>query len=687
MTKMGEGTARRLAWSIAGLSALLLGAGIFLSAVAMIRAGRPIGLPSHQLTVPFSGIVFAVLGGLVLSLHPRHPIAWMLAGVGLLSGIEMLNFGILTFGSLEAPGQLIPAPPVSHWLAQWIWSPRGMIPLTFLLLLFPDGRLPSRRWRVVGWAAALALIVSTLGAAFLPAAWEGLGGIVWNPFGIRSELLGRLSDVAGSVLSLAILGCFASVFVRLRRSGGMERLQMKVMGYSLGIVVGMVFLAVAGFFLIRDIRTATEIAFSIINITTIVVAVAVGIAILRYRLFDIDVIIRRTLVYGVLSVLVVATYIVVVGSLSAIFQARGSLLVSLVATGLIAVLFQPMRDRLQRAVNRLLYGRRDEPYDVLSRIGRSFEGVEAPEALFSTIVDTVSQSLKLPYVGIALPAGEGMAVVAQSGTPGGSVVSLPLMYQRRHLGSLICAPRSAEEPFTDSEGRLLRDVASQAAVAVHALTLSAALQRSRERLVSAREEERRRLRRDLHDGLGPQLAGLGLKLDAARNQLAVDPKLADAILVQLRGEVQDAIGDIRRLVYNLRPPALDELGLLQALRASAVAQLSSAGPRVVIEGPSRMPPLPAAIEVAAYRIAQEAMTNVVRHAHARHCHVRLSLKNGLELEVVDDGEGFPEAMHAGVGLTSMQERTSELGGWLRIEGTPEGGTKVVARFPLEVASS
>lgn len=677
-----ETIAIKLAWPIAGTSLLLIAAGILLGALAMAGAGSPVGLLSHQLTIPVSGAVFAVMGGLILSRHPRHPIARLLAGLGIITGVEVLNLGYLAHSSLNAPGEVIPGPEISHWLANWIYSPRVLIPMTLLLLLFPDGRLPSRRWLPVAWVAVLGIVASTVTSALTPISWEGLGGIVRNPFGVQSPLLVSATSLSGVLGLSALLACAASVFVRFRQAKGIERQQLKWLTYTLGVVL-LSFVGVGVLFaLLPNSRLATELAFSAVNIATIAIAISVSVAVLRYRLYDIDLILNRTLVYGALTALVIGLYVLVVGSMSAIFQTKGSLLIALVATGLIAMLFQPMRERLQRAVNRLLYGQRDEPYSVISQMGRRLEGAEAPEAMYETIVETVAQSLKLPYVAIALVDSGGLRVAAEIGQATGTRVNFPLSYQGEWVGELICAPRSPGEPFSDSEVDLLQDISNQVAVAVHALMLGAALQRSREQLISAREEERRRLRRDLHDGLGPQLASLALKIDAARNQLKDDPKISDAILLQMRWDAQDAIADIRRLVHNLRPPVLDELGLLSALRASAASQLSSPGPHVVVEGPESLPALPAAVEVAAYRIAQEAVNNVVRHAHAQHCYVRLGLNGGLRLEVQDDGSGLPDQLRAGVGLNSMRERAQELGGSFRIEALPEGGTRVLAQFPL-----
>lgn len=678
---MTERTAGAVALAVTALSGTLLAVGTSLWILAILGAGALIGLPSHQATIPISGVVLAGIGGLVLARHPMHPIAWILVGAGLLNGIEMLNLGILVYSSLKAPGEVIPAPAVSHWLAQWLWSPRGMIPMTFLPLLFPSGHLPSKRWRIVSWAAAVGLIGSTLSDAFTPNVWDGLGGVVVNPYGMESPLVSAVQGPSGTLLGVAMLACMASVFVRLRRASGTERQQLKVMGYTLAIVTGLLVIAGAAFFLFPNAAYAVEISFSIINLCIALVAIGVGIAVLRYRLYDIDLLINRTLVYGVLTLLVAGVYALIVGILGVIFQSRGNLLISLAATGLIAVLFQPMREALQRRVNHWVYGDRDEPYQVLSRLGRSLEGASPTETVLSTIVETVAQTLKLPYVAISLPFGRGRTIVKSTGSPIGQTIELPLGYRSELVGHLLCSTRESGEVFTDAELGLLKDIANQVAVAVYALQLSGDLQLSRQRLVTAREEERRRLRRDLHDGLGPQLASLGLRIDTVKNLLESDPQLAAETLARLRLDVKAAIADIRRLVYNLRPPVLDELGLLLALKAGA--DLTAAGPSVVVEGPDEMPPLPAAVEVAAYRIAQEALTNAARHARARHCTVRLHVDGELLVEVQDDGVGMPRHVRTGVGLNSIRERTAELGGSFSIQGIDGGGTLVSARFPLQ----
>lgn len=433
----------------------------------------------------------------------------------------------------------------------------------------------------------------------------------------------------------------------------------------------------------------------------ILIPLSLGVAILRHRLWDIDVLINRSLVYGGLTACIVVIYVLVVGYLGTLFRTGDNLVISLIATGLVAVLFQLLRARLQAGVNRLLYGERDEPYAVLARLGRRLEGTLVPEAMLPTIVETVAEALKLPYAAIALKQGDGVTPVASSGAPVDGLLRLPLVYQHEPVGELLLAPRAPGEAFSPADRRLLDDLARQAGIAAHAVRLTAALQRSRAQLVTAREEERRRLRRDLHDGLGPALSSVMLKVGAARRQLPPDSP-ADPLLAEVRDDVRAVVADVRRLVYALRPPALDQLGLAPAIRRYAEEcgahseSTRGSGLQAQVETPEALPPLPAAVEVAAYRIAQEAVTNVVRHANARTCAIRLSLDRAdsasgdvgplgartLTLEVSDDGVGLRPEHGTGVGLTAMRERAAELGGACTIEALPAGGTRVLARLPI-----
>jgi signal transduction histidine kinase len=296
---------------------------------------------------------------------------------------------------------------------------------------------------------------------------------------------------------------------------------------------------------------------------------------------------------------------------------------------------------------------------------------------------------------VAITAGpaEGTGPAAAYGVTAGPVTRLPLQHQGAQVGALLLGPRAPGEQLTPGDMRLLGDLARQIGVAVHAVTLTADLQRSREQLVRAREEERRRIRRDLHDGLGPTLAALALNATTISELIPGNPQAAVQMADALQQEIRGTVADIRRLVYDLRPPTLDDLGLLAAIRevvwhcADSVDRSwpTSAGmpPKIALQTPDKLPALPAAVEVAAYRIVQEALTNVVKHAHAAHCLVRLALRDdALQIEITDDGVGLPGERRAGVGLNSMRERAAELSGTCTIEVIEGGGTRVCACLPL-----
>jgi signal transduction histidine kinase len=431
------------------------------------------------------------------------------------------------------------------------------------------------------------------------------------------------------------------------------------------------------------------LSFNLAWVVAIMCPLAFAIAILRYRLFDIDLLINRTLVYGTLTFFVIATYVFIVVLLGSVFEARGNLFFSLLATGLVAVLFQPVRERVQQRVNRWMYGDRDEPYVVLSRLGERLENTLASQAVLPTIVETVAHTLKLPYVAIALrenSSGELATAAAYGHESSIGQQAWPLTYQSDSIGQFIVTPRTPNATFTPAEQRLLADLARQTGLAAHAVQLTADLQRSRERLVTAREEERRRLRRDLHDGVGPMLAALGLKAGSLRHLIPADPGAAVVQAAELRDQIRGVIADIRRAVYDLRPPALDELGLIPALREQA-AQYTAQGLHVIVEAPDPMPLLSAAVEVAVYRITLEALTNVARHAEARHCRISLSMNTMLNLTINDDGHGLPQLQRSGVGLVSMRERATELGGTFDVSSKPSGGTAIHVTLPLSLQAT
>ncbi len=573
----------------------------------------------------------------------------------------------------------------------------GAPSIGYLLLNFPTGTIYPATWaRPLKIIAVVKFLGAGLDIMATPSG-AGLVAVPFNPLFVPALAPFHLPiaysvGIRGVLLPLITLAGITSLVVRYRASETPVRQQIKWVVWAPAIsMVGAVITAMLVFGHARA-TALLPVALALFTLAQLALLASLAIAILRYHLFDIDRLINRTLVVGVLTVAVIVLYGLIVGAVGWLFQSTGNLLISLVATGLIAILFQPLREYLQRGVNRLMYGERDEPYAALSRLGKRLEGALAPEAVLPAIVEAVAQSLKLPYAAIELKSDDekGLrteyASAPRDGSPPTALLSIPLVYQNEAVGQLLLAPRAPGEAFTAADLRLLDDFARQTGVAAHAVRLTYDLQHARERLVSAREEERRRIRRDLHDGLGPALAAQMLKVGSARALLDQDPAAANRLLVELEHDIEAALTDIRRLVYALRPPALDELGLVPALREAA-AQYSAEGmPEhelcIDVDAPEQLPPLPAAVEVAVYRIVQEALANVVHHAQARTCSVRLVLGDHLVVEIADDGRGLPAVPHAGVGLTSMRERAAEMGGTCIIETRREGGTRVHVELPL-----
>jgi signal transduction histidine kinase len=478
---------------------------------------------------------------------------------------------------------------------------------------------------------------------------------------------------------VAFVGAPAIVAARWRLAEADERQLLRAFGWVLGFIVAVDLVI---WVIPELLRAPVLVPWSMQALIGLPFPILIAVAILRYGAFDFDVVIRRSVVYGGLTIAVIAVYVVVAAVLGAALGSASAFATSLLATGITALAALPIRDGLQRVANRFIYGDRDEPVRAIRRLGDRLEASVDPDAMPRVVVDTVADALRLPYVGLELGSPPTARLAAERGDRPTDVVERRLAFRGEPIGRLLVAPRSPADPLSASDLRLLDDLAQQIGVAAHAALLTEDLRASRERLVTAREEERRRLRRDLHDGLGPALAAIGMRAGAAESLLRDDPERAGRLLAELQDEVSAAVVDVRRLVDALRPPAIDEVGLVGALRLAADRLDSPGAPRLEVEADGRLPELPAAVEVAAYRIGTEAMTNAVRHADAATCSLRLLGGTDLTVVVEDDGRGIPSEHRVGVGLVSMHERATELGGECRVEPRPGGGTRVVARLPL-----
>jgi signal transduction histidine kinase len=572
-------------------------------------------------------------------------------------------------------------------VGQWLtWISNELFVVAFvvaagkLLLRFPTGLVPSRRWRPPDRAATGLLVAALLAEGLRPGQITNDIPAV-NPVGIPA-----LEPVAGVVTNgvyvalaaLALVG-LVSVVRRWRRSAGLERRQLAALALAAVYMAGAGVIGVAT--VLAGLRLPPILGDLVDTTVTAAVPIATGVALLRHGLFDVEVALRRSATYLGVSAVVVAAYSGSVVLLGQVFEQRSAFGASLVATGLVAVAFGPLKEAVQGGVDRLLYGNRHSPYRALARLGEKLEGTADPAQLLAGVVESVADALRLPYVALLVGLDATVPRV-QFGSPRPASLDLPLVFGGSPVGRLLLASRAPGERFGEADRRLLSDLGRHIAGAVHALALTDHLQVSRERLVLAREEERRRLRRDLHDGLGPSLAAVTLQLDTLRRELSNAPPPA---LAEAKAEIVSCVGEVRRLVQGLRPPALDELGLAGAVRHQA-RLLSGPGCEVDVIV-DELPELPAAVEVACFRIVSEALTNVARHACATACSVRFEHGGGrFVVEVIDDGLGTATAVPitragAGLGLRSMRERAEEVGGTLTIDAPPTGGTRIRAELP------
>ncbi|SDF03193.1 Histidine kinase-, DNA gyrase B-, and HSP90-like ATPase [Blastococcus aurantiacus] len=632
--------------------------------------------------IGLSGLLLAVPGALLLSRAPRNAVSWVVAGSALFWALDGLASSWLTYAVQSDPP--LPGASLAFWFVQrfgaWL-----LFGLPLLLLLYPDGRLPTTgRWRTVSWVAIgstalLPVLVVTTPADVLdrradqqlPEAFEGL---VLDPTSLPlpEAVALPLLHVAFPLVALGVLLPLAVVVHRLRAASGEDRRRMRWLLWA-GVVDALVML---GALLFPSSRISLDLALAI-GLT----GLAVTVGILRPRAIDIDRLLGGTLVYGGLAAGVVVLDLLVLGAAGVLldgrFDERNALLVTLLV---VAVGYVPLRAALWRFVRRWALGEREDPYRVVSGLAERLERTDDADQQLMAVASAVAEAFRSPYVGVEVTSSGGGRLLAEHGARPTAVQSLPIAYRGEPIGRLLLPRRGVRAQLLSRDERLLADVVRQAAGAARAGSLAAQLQASREQLVAAREEERRRLRRDLHDGLGPSLGAVVLRIDTARNLAADRPEEADLLLRRARDEVAAALADVRRLVHDLRPPALDDLGLVGAVRQQAERVLP---PHVdlALTGDAGAE-LPAAVEVAAYRIASEALANVARHARASRVEVALGRDDGaLVVTVTDDGCGIAPEAPAGVGLVSLRERAAELGGSCTVECPPDGGTVVRAVLP------
>ena len=564
---------------------------------------------------------------------------------------------------------------VSAWLGQWIQIP-AIASFIFVFLLFPSGRLLSPRWRWVAGGAILGALLVTVVAVLTPGPLAAQPTID-NPTGVEGAgpFLESIEIIASALIAIGSASALVSLVIRLRRAQGDEREQVK------WLLFAAVLLVLTGFFAMITEGPLNELSFVALLVGLFALPASLAIALTKYRLYNIDLVINRALVYVGITGCVIVIYVLIVGFMGSLLQQRVGLVPALIATGIVAVVFEPIRRIAQEAVDRLMFGERKDPYVALTGLASTLQSAIEPSEVLPTIVETLARSLKLAYVGIEAVDEGGIKIAASVGDPGtGTGETIPLVYQGAPIGKLIVVPRRGDT-LSPTDRLLVEALAKNAGAAVHAVTLTEALRKSRNEILAAREEERRRLRRDLHDGLGPELAGIALGVGAARNFAVGDPGKTAELLGRVQDQAEAATRSVRGLVDGLRPAALDDLGLVEAIRNKAESMFAGSEIELEVDAPADRLTLPAAVEVAAMRITLEAATNVIRHSEATHCRLTISMDDALVIEVIDDGQGI-HGSRRGVGLDSMRERVEEVGGALTIGDGDGGGTRVCATLPL-----
>ncbi|GAA3426662.1 hypothetical protein GCM10018953_38450 [Streptosporangium nondiastaticum] len=608
------------------------------------------------------GVTFPLVGAFLLAHRSRPPTAWLMClggfgcAVSTFAGAMMLRSG--------ADGAMAAAGYYRH-ISGLGWIFGGILLATVLPLYSPDGRLPSRRWRPVAALAFTVMAAEGFRAITRPTPSlrnYPLPRVVPNPFAVEAlapHMKWMLLASTWAINAMAVLALI-SLAVRFRGADPVLRRQIAWPLSTFGLYV-VVLLGGPAWWLPATVLTG-------------LIPVSIAFAVLRYRLYGIETVAGRAFVAAGLIAAVSVVYFGA-GAVAGLFLSDYAPVGGAIAALFAGAVFHPLRRVLRLWADRLLYGTRGDPRALTARLAAESAQTEPANAL-AAMAAVIRDVLSVTGVAVEADGVEGRP--AEIGLLGPTPRAVPLVWHGESVGRLLLGSPGPRRFAAAHNDRLIAAATPYVADVVHAVRMTADLRRSRERILSAREEERRRLRRDLHDGLGHALTDMAMSINMARITLRTSPDSADLLLSELRGAMDTVSREVRELVYGLRPPTLDELGLAGAVRALA----AEGDPVVAVETAGDLSDLPAAAEVAAYRIAQEALTNIRKHAGARTATVSLARGESLTVRVQDDGKGLPGTARSGVGLLSMRERAAELGGTCVVGAAPGGGTVVEAVLPL-----
>jgi len=692
--RVNSSSVRVLAAGSFVVSAILsAGAAVFL-VLAWDTPMRPNEFGTRGYAIVWS-LVIGSVGAVLASRRPKNPIGWIFCILGLLAGVLAFTSEYARWAIDVRHGLPLPAGGAyAAWLVEWIWIPL-ITGLAIVAAIFPDGRFLTPGWRRAMWAAVAISLVPTALNAVIPrlTVYAGLD----NPVGFGGGRI-RAAAVASTTLMLPVVVVGAAAIVhRFRRSKGDERLQLKWLTLSTILVAAM--FAVYGVLVIiqgtvsPDGRGLTWLE-DLTILAFLAVPVSVTFGVLKYRLYDIDIVINKAVVYGAIAVFITAVYLLVVIGVGSLIGYASNPVLSAIAAAIIALAFQPARRWAQRLANRFVYGRRSTPYEVLSQLSSRFANAYSLDDALPRLAHVSADAVGAERATVWLRA-DGTLRPTASWPTDGAIAPLPMQGQGlpsfgpretgfavRHQGDLLGAVSvvmPANEPLGPAQRKLLEDVAAQTGLVLRNVGLLEDLRASRRRLVAAQDEERRRLERNIHDGAQQQLVALSVQLRLVEQLVDRDATKAHEMLQQLQRTTSDALEDLRDLARGIYPPLLADQGLPAALEAQA----RKSGLPITL-APDGVVRYDQDVEAAVYFCVLEALQNVAKYARATAITVALhDADRRLLFEVNDDGVGFDLA-HAmgGMGLRSMSDRVEAVGGSLEVTSTPGRGTTVVGTIPL-----
>jgi signal transduction histidine kinase len=605
-------------------------------------------------------VAFSLVGLVVARRRPDHPAGWMMLGIGLIWSLGV--------------GPQTPKGSTLEWITAGFWVPPFGVMGTHLLLRLPNGRLPSERWRVLSRLSTGAIALTMFGFLFDPS-------LAGNP--IANRPLATLGLVGLILLAGCIIASIASLFVRRRRADAVERQQLRwiALGGLVFVISWAGSFVVTAVFGIRDGSLASAIVGFVTLCGYAAVPISIGFAILKYKLFDIDVVIRKAVIVAVLAAFFTLVYAAIVGGVGAAVGSTSTSALSFVAAALVAVGIQPVLARGRRFADRVVYGSRATPYEVLADFGKQLGGTYAADDVLPRIAHVLHDGIGASRARVLLRVGDSFREVAAwppASEPAPDDLSVEVRDQGEVLGAL-AVTMPTNDPIDQGKNKLVSDLAAQAGLVLRNVRLLEELKASQRRIVTAQDQERRRLERNIHDGAQQQLVALAVRARLAHTLLDRDAAKAGEMLEQIGAETQDALENLRDLARGIYPPLLADKGLVAALEAQA---RKAAVP--VDVSPNGVDRYPQEIEAAVYFSVLEALQNVAKYAGASRVAVALEQQDGhLRFEVRDDGRGFDAgATGYGTGLQGIADRLSALDGSLSVTSTIDAGTTVAGSVPI-----